>query len=204
MNHFTRDTRNALDAKQEAQRIAFAPFVFQAARAMRDLGLLAALDAAGDAGLRLPELQAHVGLSRYATRVLAEAGLGIGAMTLSDAVFRLTKLGWYLQNDAMTRVNMDFSHDVNYQGLFYLQDSLREGRPAGLKTLNPFANTFYEALSTLPEHVRESWLGFDHFIRTIHSKPCCRIFFPKRLAACSTWGAIPGNGHWPVPNTTRM
>ncbi|HOV95698.1 MAG TPA: class I SAM-dependent methyltransferase, partial [Thermomonas sp.] len=70
---------------------------------------------------------------------------------------------WYLQNDAMTRVNMDFSHDVNYQGLFYLQDSLREGRPAGLKTLNPFANTFYEALSTLPEHVRESWLGFDHF-----------------------------------------
>ena len=163
MNHFTRDKRNALDAKQEAQRIAFAPFVFQAARAMRDLGLLAALDAAGDAGLRLPELQAHVGLSRYATRVLAEAGLGIGAMTLSDAVFRLTKLGWYLQNDAMTRVNMDFSHDVNYQGLFYLQDSLREGRPAGLKTLNPFANTFYVALSTLPEHVRESWLGFDHF-----------------------------------------
>ena len=63
MTHFTHDTRNALEAKQEAQRIAFAPFVFQAARALRDLGLLAALDTAGDAGLRLPELQAQVGLS---------------------------------------------------------------------------------------------------------------------------------------------
>ena len=92
MNHFTRDTRNALEAKQEAQRIAFAPFVFQASRALRDLGLLAALDAAGEDGLTLPALQEQVGLSRYATRVLAEAGLGIGAMFLREDRFVLA--GW--------------------------------------------------------------------------------------------------------------
>jgi hypothetical protein len=161
--HFSHDTRTALEAKQEAQRIAFAPFVFQASRALRDLGVLAALAAAGSAGLALESLQAQVGLSRYATRVLAEAGLGIGALTLHEGQFRITKLGWYLQNDAMTRVNMDFTQDVNYLGLLHLQDSLREGRPAGLQVLDSQAGTFYEALAGLPEPARESWLAFDHF-----------------------------------------
>lgn len=194
MTHFTHDTRNALEAKQEAQRIAFAPFVFQAARALRDLGLLAALDTAGDAGLRLPELQAQVGLSRYATRVLAEAGLGIGALIVRDECFSLTKLGWYLQNDAMTRVNMDFSHDVNYQGLFYLQDSLREGRPAGLKVLDANANTVYEALATLPEQVRESWFGFDHFYSDNSFQTVLPHIFSEAVASVLDVGA--NTGKW--------
>src|SRR5690606_1502046 len=116
--HFARDTQTALDAKQEAQRIAFAPFVFQASKALRDFGLLGELEAAGDEGLTLEELQASSSLSDYAVRVLAEAGLGIGLLVFRDERFALTKLGWYVQNDPMTRVNMDFTHDVNYQGLF--------------------------------------------------------------------------------------
>ena len=80
VNHFSHDKHTALQAKQEAQRIAFGPFIFQAAKAMRDLGVLSAVEAAGDEGLALDAIEARTGLSRYAARVLAEAGLGIGAL----------------------------------------------------------------------------------------------------------------------------
>jgi hypothetical protein len=196
MNHFSRDTLTALDAKQEAQRIAFAPFVFQASKALRDFGLLQALQAAGEEGLTLVQLQAQATLSPYAVRVLAEAGLGIGLVTLNDGRFALTRLGWYVQNDPMTRVNMDFSHDVNYQGLFHLQDSLREGRPAGLKVLDDNATTLYQALATLPEQVRASWFGFDHFYSDNSFQTVLPMVFADPTASILDVGA--NTGKWAV------
>ncbi|GAL02437.1 biotin synthesis protein bioC [Photobacterium aphoticum] len=44
---YQHDPLNALQAKTEAQKLAFAPIVFHTARTLRDLGILAALDAAG-------------------------------------------------------------------------------------------------------------------------------------------------------------
>lgn len=163
MKLFDQDKLSALEAKQEAQRIAYAPFVFQAAKALRDLGVLRAVEAGGDTGLTLDEIRQHVELSAYAIRVLAEAGLGIGMLIIKDERFVLTKLGWYLLNDQMTQVNMDFVHDVNYRGFYHLQESLMTGKPAGLKELAPDAGTIYEALATLTPAARESWLNFDHF-----------------------------------------
>lgn len=77
MNHFDRDKLNTFEAKQGAQRIASAPFVFQAARALRDMGILAAVEAAGDEGPALKEIRERAGQSLYAVRVLAEAGLAV-------------------------------------------------------------------------------------------------------------------------------
>ena len=131
MTYFRQDTRSALEAKQQAQHIAFGPIVFQASKALRDLGVLAAIDDAGTVGLNLPEISTTTGLSRYAARVLAEAGLGIGLLVWDACRFRLTKLGWHVLHDPMTRVNMDFVHDVNYKSFFHLQDALTDGRPAG-------------------------------------------------------------------------
>ena len=37
------DTKTALEAQYEAQKIAFAPIIFQVARSMRDLGILKTL-----------------------------------------------------------------------------------------------------------------------------------------------------------------
>ena len=71
MNHYSKDKYSALEAKQEAQRIAFGPFVFQASKALRDLGVLQVLAGAGKAGLALPEIATQTGLSHYAARVLA-------------------------------------------------------------------------------------------------------------------------------------
>ena len=47
-----RNEESAFSAICNAQRIACAPFEFEAARSLRDFGILAALDKAGDAGVR--------------------------------------------------------------------------------------------------------------------------------------------------------
>ncbi len=158
---YSREPRSAFEAKEAAQWIAFAPFIFQAARCLRELGLLAALDVARDAGRSAEELEADTQLSRYAVRVLLEAGLGLGLVLEREQRYRLGKTGWFWLHDAMTRANADFSHDVNYQGLFHLDTALREGRPAGLKTFGDWP-TIYRALAELPQGVRRSWFAFDH------------------------------------------
>src|SRR5688572_5944578 len=84
MTPFDQAPRTALEAQALAQWIAFAPFVFQAARILRDSGLLAALEKSAPAGLTLAEAQARWQGSAYATRVLLEAGLGIGLVKLKD------------------------------------------------------------------------------------------------------------------------
>lgn len=154
--------RSAIQAQDLAQRIAFAPFVFQAARILRDSGLLAALEKAAPDGLSLDQATASAGLSSYGTRVLLEAGIGIGLVRLKDRRYATTKAAYFLLHDPLTRANMDFTQDVNYLGLFHLEEALRSGRPEGLKVFGPW-RTIYEGLAHLPERVRASWFGFDHY-----------------------------------------
>jgi hypothetical protein len=63
----------------------------------------------------------------------------------------------------MTRVNMDYNHDVCYQGMYYLDEAIREGKPKGLKVFGEQWETLYQALPHLPEQVKKSWYAFDHF-----------------------------------------
>ena len=104
------------------------------------------------------------GLSPYAVKVLLEGSLCIGIVLIdkdSDR-FTLSKTGFFLLTDPAIRVNIDFNHDVNYEGWFHLEEALKEGRPAGLKHFGDWP-TIYEGLSQLPEQVQRSWFGFDHF-----------------------------------------
>jgi ubiquinone/menaquinone biosynthesis C-methylase UbiE len=160
MNFFETDVRTALEAKGKAQWIAFAPFVFQATRVLRDTGIL--LDAERNPGLRLEELTGRAKLPPYGVRVLVEAALGIGLLTCRDEKYYATKTTSFILHDELTRVNMDFVHDVCYQGMFFLDKSIRNGKPEGL---NVFGNwsTIYEGLSKLPPQVQKSWFAFDHF-----------------------------------------
>jgi hypothetical protein len=57
---------------------------------------------------------------------------------------------------------MDFTNDVNYLGMFSLTESIKTGKPAGLKVFGNWP-TVYEGLSQLPPQVQKSWFGFDHF-----------------------------------------
>ena len=127
---YEQDTLSALDAITEAQRIAFAPMLFQAALCLRNAGILDYLDQQGKQGAPLNAITEHTVLNEYAVGVLLDMGLSGRIITCKEGIYYLAKIGHYLLHDTMTRVNMDFTQDVCYQGLFFLADSLNEGKPS--------------------------------------------------------------------------
>jgi hypothetical protein len=156
------DQGSALEAKSLAQWIAFAPFVFQATVVMRDRGLLAGIDEAGEKGIHADRLADQTGLSLYGTRVLLDFAVDIGLVQEAGGAYVLAKTGYFILNDDMTRVNMDFTRDVCYQALDALDESVRDGKPRGLAALGDWEN-LYDGLTCLPGSASESWFRFDHF-----------------------------------------
>src|SRR5258708_40322538 len=107
MNYFASDPKTAYDAKSEAQRIAFAPIVFQACRVLRNFGILEMVQKSGDAGMSLGDVVSKAGLPRYGVKALMEAGLGIGFVRLKAGRFTLTKMECFILRRPMTRVTLD-------------------------------------------------------------------------------------------------
>jgi ubiquinone/menaquinone biosynthesis C-methylase UbiE len=183
VDYFRNDTKTAYEALSEAQRIAFAPIVFQACRILRDSGILERVRGSGESGMALDEIVAGVELPRYGIKVLLESGLGTGLFRLSDDRYVLTRLGYFMLRDPMTRVNMDVVHDICYRGMFDLDQAIAQGKPAGLETLGSW-KTFYQGLATLPPRARESWLAFDHYYSDMAFPAALPLVFerrPKRL-----------------------
>jgi len=162
MKFFSKDKKSAFQAKEAAQWIAFGPVIFQVARVLRNTGILKLIEEAGAAGITNEALAEKTKLSVYGVRVLLESGLGLGLVLVNDKKYTLGKTGHFILNDPLTITNMDFTHDVNYQGFFHLDESIEKGKPAGLKYFGDW-NTIYEGLSKLPPHVQKSWFNFDHF-----------------------------------------
>lgn len=160
---YTTETLSAPEAQRLAEFIAWGPEIFQVSRLMLKYGILDMLRDS-DGGLTEGEVAEQAGLTRYAAKCLLEASLSIGTVLIDPATDRyaISKTGWFLINDPATRVNIDFNHDVNYLGMFRLDEALREGRPAGLGHFGGWS-TIYEGLSSLPEEAQRSWFGFDHF-----------------------------------------
>ena len=177
---YTKEQLSAVEAQRRAEFIAWGPAVFQSQRLMIKLGLFDMLRDCGEEGLTRAEIAERTGLSDYAAKCLLEASLCIGSV-LADADngrYTLSKTGWFLLNDPATRVNIDFNHDVNYEGWFHLEEALLEGRPAGLRHFGPWP-TVYEGLSQLPEQVQKSWFGFDHFYSDSSFPEALDIVFGK-------------------------
>ncbi len=158
---YSQDNLTAREAQRSAEFIAFGPIVFQVSRLMLKYGIL---DLLREKEMTQEEISAATSLSTYAVKVLLEASLSIGTILVNPEkdTYTLSKVGWFFLNDPATRVNVDFVHDVNYEGFFHLEEALKESRPAGLKHFGDWP-TIYEALSSLPEQVKSSWFGFDHF-----------------------------------------
>lgn len=161
MKFFSKDKRTAFEAKEAAQWIAFGPVIFQAARVLRNSGILKLLED-NKQGLTNEEIAESTRLSNYGVRVLLESGLSLGLVLVNEKKYTLGKVGYFILNDALTNTNMDFVHDVNYNGLYYLDEAIETGKPAGLKTLGNWP-TIYEGLSQLPPHIQKSWFSFDHY-----------------------------------------
>ncbi|MCP4160429.1 MAG: methyltransferase domain-containing protein, partial [Deltaproteobacteria bacterium] len=153
---------SVIEAQYEAQKIAFAPFVFQVSKALRDLKVLEILNPALDKGLTFQELMDKLSLSEYSLSVMLEAGVSIGLILFEDDHYSLSKVGYFINSDEMTKVNMNFTQDVCYEGLKNLESSIVSERPSGLDFFGKW-NTIYEGLTTLPKETQKSWYEFDHY-----------------------------------------
>ncbi|MGB3152062.1 MAG: methyltransferase [Maribacter sp.] len=175
----------AIDALQEAQKIAFAPFVFQTTVSLKKLGAFDYIfgnNAKG--GVTLKEISTALSISEYGLSVLLEIAESADIVSKDDdGKYELTKIGYFLSYNPMTEVNINFTHDVCYQGLFYLNDAIKEGKPSGLKEFGDW-KTIYEGLSQLKPQVQKSWFAFDHFYSDGIFEEALKIVFrnePKLL-----------------------
>jgi len=179
-NFFTNnDTKTALEAQYEAQKIAFAPIIFQVARSMRDLGILDTLYDNDKMGLTVGEIAKNTGISKYGIQTLLETSLSADIVKIMNNKYYITKTGYFLLKDEMTRINMNYNHDVNYQGLYYLDESIKEGKASGLKVFGEW-ETIYPALSSLPTKAKNSWFAFDHFYSDTAFDDAIEILLKKR------------------------
>ncbi|MDR1331506.1 MAG: class I SAM-dependent methyltransferase [Tannerella sp.] len=158
---YSKERLTAMQAQRLAHEISFGPVVFQVSRLMVKFGIMQLLVDARE-GLTVDGVAARTGLSRYAVQVLLESSLTIGTALCDGDRFTASKAGWFLLNDPLVKVDMAMNHDVNYRGLYHLEEALLSGRPAGLKELGEWAN-IYEGLSELPAGAQKSWFDFDHY-----------------------------------------
>lgn len=184
IDKYRQDNIRAIDARFEAQKIAFAPLTFQAIRALLELGILKEIENAGDDGINARELSKKLGISLYGINVLTEMALGMNVLKLnpdcSEEKLVLGKTGWFLLNDELTRVNFNFTNDICYKGAFELKDSILEGKPLGLKEFSDKWTVIYEGLSQLDERSKKSWFEFDHHYSDIAFPNALPIVFDNR------------------------
>ncbi len=152
----------AYEAKSEAQKIAFSAISFEAAVALLRLGILQAIADAGDSGITTAGISKQLGLPEYGVKVLLDMGMTANLVWLNDDHFVLDKVGYFLLEDPMTQVNINFTQDVCYEAMMHLMDSVRSGMPAGLKVFGDWP-TIYQGLTHLPESVRQSWIEFNNY-----------------------------------------
>lgn len=153
----------AFDALQEAHKIAFAPFIFQATVSLRNLGVLDFIfNNNVKGGVTIEEISKGTSVSEYGLGVLLELAES------SDIVFKdqagkyeLTKIGYFLSYNETVSANINFTQDVCYQGLYHMQEAIETGKPSGLKELGDWP-TIYEGLSQLTPKEQKSWFEFDH------------------------------------------
>lgn len=183
---YKEDKIRAIDARFEAQKIAFSPLTFQAIRALIELGILNLIEDAGDAGISIGELSKKSNVSEYGVGVLCEMALGMNVVKITkdstcqkDEKYTLGKTGWFLLNDTLTKVNFNFTNDICYKGAFELKDSIVKGKPEGLKVFSDKWTVIYEGLSQLDERSKKSWFEFDHFYSDIAFPEALPIVFGK-------------------------
>tara|TARA_R110002072_G_scaffold302060_2_gene483601 strand:- start:22017 stop:23066 length:1050 start_codon:yes stop_codon:yes gene_type:complete len=173
----------AIEALHEAHKLAFSPFVFETAYCLLELNILEVMHEHREP-MSIEDIASKTNVSEYGIRVLLEmaASAEIVEQTEED-VYKATKIGYFILRDEMTRVNLYFTHDVCYRGLFHLKESIVNGKAEGLKTIGDW-DTIYQGLSILPEPIKKSWFDFDHFYSDNSFDDALKIIFkhkPKQI-----------------------
>jgi hypothetical protein len=173
---------SAIEAKYEAQKIAFGPMFFQSVVALKELGILQFI---GDhrKGVAVDTIIEKLDVSEYSVHLLLEAAEVLGVVDIEENIVRISKVGFFLLKDEMTRVNFNFMNDVCYLGAKNMTESFKKGKPEGLKVLGDWP-TIYEGLSVLPEPAKKSWFEFDHYYSDNAFPDALKVVFktkPKML-----------------------
>ena len=106
LEFYGNDKKSAVEAKTDAQKIAFAPLMFQAAKALRDFGVLKLLLKSKE-GYTSEEIAEKVNITKYGATVLLEAGLSLEMIFIENGKYKITKTGFFIEWDEMTNVNMN-------------------------------------------------------------------------------------------------
>jgi len=149
-------------ARSDAQKLAFAPMMFQAAKALRDFGILEFLYNK-PYGSAVKVISDNLNVPEYGVQILMEAGLSLDLVMVKDDKYFIAKTGIFLITDPMIRISMDFTNDVNYKAAFHLHEAIATGKPSGLCREYGQRKTVYEALPELPDNFRKSWFNFNHY-----------------------------------------
>lgn len=164
LKEYFSDKRSAKEALEEVQKLTFYPMMFQAARILRNSGILEAVYTNKRKGITAKAIAKELGQSFYMVNTLLETGLTVGLVFYKkEDLFSLTKMGYHLLFNEATRVNLNFTHDVCYKALFHLEDAFTKDKPAGLHEIGLHDKTIYPGLSRLNETVKSSWFEFDHY-----------------------------------------
>lgn len=143
----------AIEALQESQRISFGPFLFQSIVSLKKIG---ALD-------YIYSNRRKDGVSEYGIDVLLEIAETSNIVTQDENNnYKLAKVGYFLNSDEMTNINLNFTNDVCYKGLFHLNNSIKNEETESLKELENW-KTIYEGLFILPAEAKKSWFVFDRY-----------------------------------------
>lgn len=175
----------AIHALEEAQKIAFAPFIFQATMSLKRLGVFDAIfDRQDPEETTVAALASKLAISEYGLSVLLEIAESSDIVIQDEnGCFELSKIGYFLNFNRTAEVNMNFTQDVCYQGLFHLTESIKTGKPAGLKELGNW-DTIYEGLSKMEPHAQKAWFEFDHHYSDDIFQDALKIILergPKRI-----------------------
>jgi hypothetical protein len=171
----------AIEALEEAQKIAFAPFVFQTTVSLRKLGIFDCIfDQRATGGVTIQEISKSLSLSEYGIGVLLEIAESSNIVEkCPENKYSLTKIGYFLNFNKTVGANINFTNNVCYKGLFHLDKAVKTGKPEGLKELGNW-NTIYEGLSQLAPEAQQSWFDFDHhYSDDIFAEALEKIFAKK-------------------------
>ncbi len=183
----------AIDAIQEAQKIAFAPFVFQAVVALRKLNVFNYIfDNRKKGGATIDAISKALSISPYGVGVLLEISETSGIVQKNEQdAYELTTTGYFLNCNETVNVNINFTNEVCYQGLFHLDEAIKTGKPEGLKELGNWS-TIYEGLSQLKPNQQKAWFEFDHHYSDDIFNEALQIVFKKERKNMFDIGANTG------------
>lgn len=174
---------SAFDAISKAQEIASSPMLFQTACILLDHGVLSVLENEKD-GITVTDLCKKCDLNEYALGVLLDmAASGQIVLVSDDHKYTLSKVGFFLLNDNMTKINLKFTQEICYKAMASLEASLVNGKAEGLAVFNKDWETIYPHLGELPEKAQKAWFDWDHLYSQTAFKQAIlemdKLFKPK-------------------------